>query len=132
MDPNMLENFKCFNATILDKYIIIYSQCISWYIIFSEFKMHGQTIKLTTQLVLFYWAHTNSHRNVAHRRPKFAYSAPSAYIIKHLVYRNKSAAYAFGVQNQLSLSPLWFFSWFMKLLSLELPRSLSHFFENSG
>jgi hypothetical protein len=46
MDRNMLERFKCFNATILDKYIIIYSSCISWYMIFSDFQMHGETIKL--------------------------------------------------------------------------------------
>ena len=33
----MLERFKCFNTTILDYYIIIYSQCISWYMIFNDY-----------------------------------------------------------------------------------------------
>jgi len=77
---------------------------------------------------LLFWTYTNSHRNKAHRRPKFAYSTPLAYAIMHLDYGNKFAALAFGVQKQLSLSPLWFFSWFMKFLSLQLSRNLSHFF----
>jgi hypothetical protein len=38
MDRNMLERFKCFNAAILDEYITIYSQSISWYMTFSHTK----------------------------------------------------------------------------------------------